>query len=72
MTLSEVGRALYGSRFQTDLAKDLGVGLRTMQRWAAHPELMPAAVEGELRDLVRERVAMLAGLLGIECRCWKD
>jgi hypothetical protein len=33
--LSDVGEALYGPRWHTDLSRDLGVADRTMRRWMA-------------------------------------
>jgi len=57
--LRETGEALYGPRWQTDLARDLGVSDRTMRRWAAGADDMPAGVAVDLLRLVTERGSVL-------------
>lgn len=39
--LRDVGEALYGPRWQSDLARDLHVADRTMRRWLAGADDMP-------------------------------
>ncbi len=54
-----VGVALYGSRFQSDMARELGVTFRTVNRWLflnAMPDDMPA----RLRPIVRKRFGEVA------------
>lgn len=46
--LQHVGEALYGPRWQTDLANCLGVSDRTMRRWVAEPDLIPSTIWTEL------------------------
>jgi transcriptional regulator with XRE-family HTH domain len=58
-----VGTALYGSRWQSELARALGVAIRTVQRWAAGDIEPPAGVYGELAPIVEERAAVLRPLL---------
>ena len=60
--LTEVGEALYGSRWQTDLARDLGVADRTVRRWAAGAQEMPASARTDLLRLTQERAALLDSL----------
>lgn len=60
--LRETGEALYGPRWQTDLARDLGVSDRTMRRWVAGADDMPAGVAVDLLRLVTERAATLDAL----------
>lgn len=60
--LHEAGEALYGPRWQSDLARDLGCNLRTVQRWAADPERVPPGVYTELRELCAARGQHLSGL----------
>jgi len=58
--LAIVGEALYGSYWQTDLARELDVSRRTVVRWAARgaPELWRA----RLVELCRERRILLTGI----------
>lgn len=53
--LREAGEALYGSRWQSDLARDLRVSDRTVRRWSAAANEIPVGVWPELVHLVRER-----------------
>lgn len=54
-TLEQAGVALYGPRWQTDLARALGVADRTMRRWANGVNPIPAGIAEELLHLVRAR-----------------
>lgn len=59
--LRRAGEALYGDRWQSPLARDLGVAVRTMQRWTSgHP--VPAGVWRELQRLLGERCEAIAAL----------
>lgn len=60
--LAEAGAALYGPLWQSALARDLDVAVRTMQRWAAGDVPVPDRLMGELRMLVADRRAALAPL----------
>lgn len=60
--LCEAGEALYGPRWQSDLARDLGVADRTVRRWAAGEWPVPANVWGELRPLLEARAHELASV----------
>ena len=65
-TLPQIGAALYGSRWQTDLAAVIGVTDRTVRRWLAAPESVPDYVWRDLRSLCRQRAQVLANLAGPE------
>lgn len=56
--LPQVGQALWGSRWQTDLAEAIGVSDRTVRRWVAG-ERIPAGVWLDLIRLMQERSATL-------------
>lgn len=58
-SLREAGEALYGARWQADLARDLGVADRTVRRWLAGSSAIPPGLGAELRRLCRERAAQL-------------
>ena len=60
--LQECGEALYGPRWQTDLASDLGVSDRTMRRWAAGVDDPPPGVYLDLLRLTQERALALDAL----------
>lgn len=66
MTSNEIlraaGEALYGSRWQTDLADALDVNDRTMRRWVAGGTI-PAEVIDDLKRLVRKKRETLKTLL---------
>jgi hypothetical protein len=46
--LSRVGEALYGDRWQTQLAKALGISGRQMRRWASMEMDIPWSFLGEI------------------------
>lgn len=58
--LTKCGEALYGPRFQSELARDLGVADRTMRRWIAGDTAIPAGVYADLRRLIKERRLLLS------------
>ncbi len=58
--LREAGAALYGPRWQSDLARALGVSDRTVRRWDAGSHNVPAGAWSDLRALLQERGKALA------------
>jgi hypothetical protein len=60
--LFEAGEALYGPRWQSQLARDLGVADRTIRRWAAGTHAVPPGVYLDLLRLTQERAAVLDAL----------
>ncbi len=62
MTLSDLGSALYGPFWQSPMARALGVGLRSVQRWAAAGEAPPRIME-LLTVQLRQHHARIAALL---------
>ena len=55
--LESTGKALYGPRWQADLARDLGVSYRTMQRWSSGEAEVSEKYIKELLGVVRDRQA---------------
>ena len=53
--LRDTGEALYGSRWQSDLARDLQVSDRTMRRWLAGADDLPPGIALDLWRLCEER-----------------
>jgi predicted transcriptional regulator len=47
-----VGRALYGDRWQSDIARDLGVSDRTIRRWVSGEDIPRLGVWRDLLALV--------------------
>lgn len=60
--LVECGEALYGSRWQCEMARDLGIADRTVRRWVAGVTPVPCGVYLDLLRMVVERQAMLDDL----------
>lgn len=52
--LTKAATALYGTRFQTDLARDLGVTRRTIQRWLNCQNKIPAIHDELVIDLLSQ------------------
>lgn len=61
--LREAGEALYGPRFTTDLARNLNVAVRTVQRWLSGDRAIPARRSQEIVALVAERHKTLNELI---------
>lgn len=61
--LKLAGEALFGPRWQTDLAALLGVADRTMRRWATGQADIPDGVAGELVQLLKRRGTELQRVL---------
>ena len=61
--LQRVGEALYGPPWASDLARDLGVALRTVQRWHAGDRGIPATLSDDLRALLQARQIKISDLL---------
>ncbi|MBX3482562.1 hypothetical protein [Phenylobacterium sp.] len=60
--LTATGEALYGPRWQSDLARDLGVSDRTMRRWAAGDDTPRPGVYADLLRLTQARATALSAL----------
>ena len=52
--LRDAGEALYGSRWQTEISKAIGVSDRTIRRWIAGVDDMPAGVAMDLWRIAEE------------------
>lgn len=60
--LSDCGTALYGQRWQSELARDLGVSDRTVRRWAAGSHPVPADAWPRILRLLQARGTSLLEL----------
>lgn len=54
-TLRTIGEALYGSYWQTELARALNIDPRRVRQWLASERSIPAGVQGDLAELCEER-----------------
>jgi hypothetical protein len=61
--LKRVGEALYGPRWQTEVARDLDVSDRTVRRWVDGSYDVPDGVYVDLLALCQERAAELDDLI---------
>jgi hypothetical protein len=58
--LQSIATAVYGARWQSQLSRDMGIALRTVQRWARDGIDKPATSEGVQRFLEERRIARIA------------
>jgi len=61
--IRQVGRALYGARWQLELSRELGVNRITVQRWNRGDMEPSPGVWIELRALVHGRIGKAHGAL---------
>jgi hypothetical protein len=57
--LEVIGEALYGPRWRSEIARHLGVPLRTFMRWLSDGTSLDVEHVAVLRMLVRSRLARL-------------
>lgn len=57
--LRDAGEALYGPLWQTNMARALNISDRTVRRWVAGDEDLPAGVAADLWRLCEERSFLL-------------
>lgn len=63
--IRRAGEALYGPRWQSELARDFKIADRTMRRWVDGSSDVPDGVYLELLSLCNERAAELDDLIAI-------
>lgn len=62
--LEKVGQALYGPRWQTDIARDLGLSdSRRARQWMAGERPIPPGVWADLAALARARKLLLEAII---------
>ena len=63
--LIETGKVLYGDRWQTDLARDLGLSdARRIRQWLADERPIPDGVVRDLQNILINRQLKMADVLG--------
>lgn len=65
--LIEAGRLLFGDEWQSPLARELGVALRTMQRWARGDNDPPDGIGSEIAPKLLARISSYEKQ-AIQCR----
>lgn len=63
--LAEIGRAMFGTNWQTDLARALGCNVRTVRRWSGGEYEIPAKVETAVMALAGQRMQDIARMAGV-------
>lgn len=58
--LQSLAASVYGARWQSQLGRDMGIALRTVQRWARDGIDKTATAEGVRRFLEERRIARIA------------
>jgi hypothetical protein len=61
--LVEVGRLLFGERWQSDLARALGTSSRMVRYWVAGTHARPEDLRQRLAGLLQERVDNMKGMI---------
>lgn len=62
--LAKVGAALYGERWQTDLARDLGLSDgRRIRQWLSGERPVPDGLNDDLVQLLQERKKIIEHIL---------
>lgn len=61
--LHSIGNALYGPRWQSELARDLGVSDRTVRRWSAGEHQVPDGIWWDLDIMMSDRCRELQLLI---------
>lgn len=61
--LQLAGQAMFGTQWQSELARALGVSVRTVQRWAAGVVAVPAHLVPDLQRLLADRIQRQAAVL---------
>jgi hypothetical protein len=61
--LAERGRVLFGPRWQSELARGLGVSDRTMRRWVSGSSAVPDGIVQKLEVMMEDRLFEMRGLL---------
>lgn len=59
--LHSLAGAVYGARWQSQMARDMGIALRTVQRWASHGIDKTPTADSVRRFLEGRRVSRISG-----------
>lgn len=62
-TLIQIGQVLYGTQWQSDMARALGIDSRRIRQWLADERPLPDWLEDELQTLLADNIAQATALL---------
>jgi len=63
--LRKSGEALFGQRWQTDIAKALGVDSRRIRQWVKGERPLPKTIDKNILTLLQQRQIKIGQLLNI-------
>ncbi|OOS03287.1 hypothetical protein SAMN02745664_12328 [Moraxella cuniculi DSM 21768] len=63
--LTAIGQALYGTQWQSDLARALNIDSRRVRQWLNDERGLPDWLEGELNRLLTDKITLCQSLLDI-------
>lgn len=61
--LTQIGQVLYGTQWQSDMARALGIDSRRIRQWLADERPLPDWLDGELKTLLSDNIAQATALL---------
>lgn len=61
--LTKIGIALYGTQWQSDLARALDIESRRIRQWLKEERPLPNWLENELNSLLAEKITLCQALL---------
>ncbi|UYZ74519.1 helix-turn-helix domain-containing protein [Moraxella bovis] len=61
--LTAIGTALYGTQWQSDLARALNVDSRRVRQWLKEERPIPDWLDDELKVLLNEKISLCQSLL---------
>ncbi len=64
--LSTIGTALYGTQWQSDLARALDIDSRRVRQWLNDERPLPDWLDGELNQLLQDKITLCQSLITIK------
>ncbi len=64
--LAAIGSALYGTQWQSDLARTLDIDSRRVRQWLNNERPLPDWLDGELNQLLQDKITLCQSLITIK------
>lgn len=64
--LAAIGSALYGTQWQSDLARALDIDSRRVRQWLNNERPLPDWLDGELNQLLQDKITLCQSLITIK------